>query len=382
LVSHGSSARLYRSDERCELIGATPLIERVRQEVAQAARTDAKVMITGESGSGKEVIARSIHENSRRCHRPMVPINCGAVVESVLESELFGHARGSFTGADRERVGHLERAHRGTVLLDEVGEMSARMQGALLRFLETGEVQRVGADRMSVAVDVRIISATNRDLGEAITRKEFREDLFYRLNVIHIQAPALRDRAADIPALLDHFAGLFSRKYGLPQPRFSADALAALQRHTWPGNVRELRNVVERVVIYSNEGEVTEARLPREILQPSPIASATTANPEPVAMSRRADELYTSLRTRRDSFWGAVYAPFMARDLTRSDVRSVVTRGLSETRGNYRALTPLFNMPEHDYKRFLNFLKKHNCHVAFQPFRTVHVDSPAAEHAA
>ncbi len=366
-MPQNSSARLYQTEEPLELIGSSPAIAAIAHDIALAARSDAKVLITGESGTGKEVIARLIHQRSRRAHRDLVTINCGAVAETVLESELFGHARGSFTGAERERIGHLERADRGTVFLDEIGEMSPRMQGALLRFLETGEVQRVGMDRSSTRVDVRVIAATNSDLSACIRRREFREDLFYRLNVFQIVAPALRDRRVDIPALVAYFASLFSRKHGLPIPRFSPAALSAMERYEWPGNVRELRNAIERLVIYSPQTEVTEHNLPVELRQPAGIEQKRRAADAIVVT--RADELFTRLKSRRESFWSAVYAPFMARDLTRSDIRQLVTRGLRETRGNYRSLVPFFNMPADDYKRFLNFLKKQGCHVAFQPFR-------------
>ena len=380
-MSHGSSSvHQDTPGDTLQLIGTSPAIRRVSEEIALAARCDAKVLITGESGTGKEVITRLIHAQSRRAHHELITLNCGAFVETVLESELFGHVRGSFTGADRERMGHLERAHRGTAFLDEIGEMSPRMQGALLRFLETGEIQRVGDDRPRTRVDVRVVAATNRDLAEAIDRKEFREDLFYRLNVVHIEAPALRDRREDIPALLAHFSDVFSRSHGAPRVTFSAAALSALQRHSWPGNVRELRNLVERLVIYTRNGEVTEAGLPEDFKRPAAEPSISTVSG--AAAVARTDALFTRLRVRRESFWSAVYAPYMSRDLTRNEVRQIVTRGLTETRGNYRALVPLFNMPNGDYKRFLNFLKKHSCHVAFQPFRLIGVDLAPAETAA
>jgi transcriptional regulator with PAS, ATPase and Fis domain len=192
-------------DTRAELIGRSAAIAALREEIRSAANTDAKVLITGESGTGKEVVAHLIHAASARRARPFVPINCAGIPESLLESELFGHERGSFTGAVRDKAGLFEIANHGTVLLDELGEMSLRMQGVLLRFLETGEVQRVGSDRVQARVDVRIIAATNRDLPDQIRNGNFRLDLYYRLNVIHLRTPALRERPEDVPALLDHF---------------------------------------------------------------------------------------------------------------------------------------------------------------------------------
>src|SRR6059058_6165571 len=190
-----------------ELIGASPQILALVEEIHRVARSDAKVLITGESGVGKELVARAVHTRSARSHRAFVPVNCAGLPETLLESELFGHVKGSFTGAYRDKPGKLEIADSGTVFLDEIGEMTLRMQGLLLRFLETGEIQKVGADRTGTRVDVRTIAATNRNLRDMIAQGQFREDLFYRLNVIHLMVPALRERREDIPALAEHFMG-------------------------------------------------------------------------------------------------------------------------------------------------------------------------------
>src|SRR4249919_3516905 len=193
-----------RQNSNIQIIGTSPAITELKAEIERVARSDAKVLITGESGSGKEVIARSINDSSARA-KVFVPVNCAGIPETLLESELFGHVKGSFTGAYRDKPGKLEMANRGTIFLDEIGEMTLRMQGLLLRFLETGEIQKVGAERGSRPLDVRVIAATNRNLRELVAQGQFREDLFYRLNVIHIVVPPLRERRDDIPLLIAHF---------------------------------------------------------------------------------------------------------------------------------------------------------------------------------
>jgi transcriptional regulator with PAS, ATPase and Fis domain len=349
-----------------DLIGASPAIAAVRQEIDYAARCDAKVLVTGESGVGKEVVARLIHAASDRRHYPLVTVNCAALTETLLETELFGHVRGSFTGAFRDRTGVLEQAHRGTVFMDEVGETTPRMQGLLLRFLETGEIQRVGSERTEARVNVRVIAATNRNLVDAVATKAFRDDLYYRLNVIQLHLPPLRDRLEDIAALLPYFLQNFSAQYAVPVPSLSPDAMAMLETYHWPGNVRELKNVAERLVVRSRNGSIGIEDLPMNLLRSEPPAAEA-----PALTRSRADALYERVVVARESFWSAVYAPFMSRDMTRDDLRGLVRKGLEQTGGNYRVLTELFNMPAGDYKRFLNFLRKHHCHVAFQQYRTI-----------
>src|SRR5688572_13109876 len=205
------------------LIGTSAAVVAVREEVDYASRCDAKVLITGESGVGKEIVARLIHAGSERRHNPMVMVNCAALTESLLETELFGHVRGSFTGAFRDRTGVLEQAHRGTVFMDEVGEMTPRMQGLLLRFLETGEIQRVGSEKTETRVNVRVIAATNRNLSDGVAAGTFREDLFYRLNVIQLHLPPLRERLEDVQALLANFLGMFAAQYQMPIPVVADD---------------------------------------------------------------------------------------------------------------------------------------------------------------
>ena len=354
------------SQDLLSLIGESAAIASVRKEIGYAARCDTKVLITGESGVGKEIVARLIHAASTRHMFPLVTVNCAALTETLLETELFGHVRGSFTGAFRDRTGALEQAHRGIVFMDEVGETSPRMQGLLLRFLETGEIQRVGADRMDARVNVRVIAATNRNLVEAVAAKSFREDLYYRLNVIQLHLPPLRDRKDDVPALLSHFLNHFAAHYSVANPRLSPDALALLCSYGWPGNVRELKNVAERLIVRSRDGTIDVPDLSLNLRRAEPEPTEV-----PPSGRRTADVLYERVVVSRESFWSAVYGPFMSRDITRDDLRSLVRKGLEQTSGNYRALTELFHMPAGDYKRFLNFLRKHHCQEAFQQFRTI-----------
>ena len=348
------------------LVGVGAAIRAVEEEIHHAARCDAKVLVTGESGVGKEIVARLIHERSNRNRGPLVTINCAGFPDTLLESELFGHVKGSFTDAHRDKRGWLEAAAGGTIFMDEVGEMSLRMQALLLRFLETGEIQRVGADRKLPPVDVRVITATHRRLLEHIADKTFREDLYYRLNVVHIEVPPLRDRREDIFVLLNHFLRIFSETHHMPVPEVSQEAVVHLTSYYWPGNVRELRNVAERLVLRCRDGRITVDMLPIEIVREQRQAAAP-AIVTPV--NTIASGLFDRMAKEGASFWSEVYEPFMARDLTRHDVRELVRLGLEHTRGNYKMLVACFNMPPEDYKKFLNFLRKYQCHVPFQRFR-------------
>ena len=231
-----------------ELVGSGPALNAVRRAVSQVGPTDATVLIHGETGTGKELVARSIHGASSRRAKPFIPINCAALVPSLLVSELFGHEMGSFTGASRRRLGKFEQATGGTLFLDEVSELAADAQAVLLRVLQERVVERVGGSE-SVPVDVRVIAATNRDLAADVQAGRFRADLFYRLNVFPIAIPALRDRPADIPDLATHFIHHFAALHGRSIPSIRPDALRALVAHDWPGNVRELQNVIERAII-------------------------------------------------------------------------------------------------------------------------------------
>ena len=350
-------------------IAESEAMKDLKQLAARASGGDAKVLVTGESGVGKDVIARFIHARSKRSPRPFIAVNCAAFSETLLESELFGHVKGSFTGAHRDKVGKLQQANRGTIFLDEVGEMSLRMQALLLRFLESGEIQSVGADGGGTHVDVRVISATNRDLPTLISAGQFREDLLYRIRVIHLQVPPLRARREDIRPLIDHTI----QKGGRPI-KISEEAMQALERYRWPGNVRQLQNMIEQLSWMSSKDVVSLDDLPGALRVPA------GAGILPARERRRqvADDLYHGLVTGVYSFWDHTYPLFMNRDITRHDLRELVRRGLATTCGNYRALVKLFRMPPKDYKRFLNFLAAHDCRVDFREFRTgnEHVPPP------
>jgi two-component system response regulator HydG len=243
------------------LVGQSPLFRATIDLVRQVAASNATVLIQGESGTGKELVARAIHELSPRNGGPFVAINCAAIPETILESELFGYERGAFTGANARKEGRFDRAHRGTLFLDEVAEMSPSVQAKILRVVQDGEFERLGGTA-GVKVDVRIVAATNRDLGKEVAASRFREDLFYRLNVVAITLPPLRDRLDDVPLLADHFLRKFAQKHSRTLAGLSREALAALQQYSWPGNVRELENTIERSVVLSRGGLIGLEDLP------------------------------------------------------------------------------------------------------------------------
>jgi DNA-binding NtrC family response regulator len=255
--------RLQQDVVGAELLGVGASMERLKTLVAKVARSDGRILITGENGTGKELVAAAIHAGSARAKGPFVKLNCGAVPKDLVESELFGHEKGAFTGAFAARKGRFELADGGTLLLDEVGDMPMPMQVKLLRVLQESAFERVGASR-SIEVDVRVLAATNRDLGAMVQDGSFREDLYYRLNVLTLHVPPLRERREDIPTLLSYF----TRKHSAHDLRFAPDAVAALQRHSYPGNVRELQNLVERLAILY-PGETIDAECVREILSMS-----------------------------------------------------------------------------------------------------------------
>jgi transcriptional regulator with PAS, ATPase and Fis domain len=360
------------------LIGTSQVTRQLESEINDAARSDAKVLLTGESGVGKEVVARLIHQQSRRRNVKLIALNCAAVPDSLLESELFGHVRGSFTGAYRDKPGLLELANSGTIFLDEIGETSLRMQALMLRFLENGEIWRIGADRVQATTDVRVIAATNRDLAERIEQREFRADLYYRLNVLHIKIPPLRERRDEIPLFLDHFLRAYSERHLSPIPELTAAARSALLAYDWPGNIRELKNVVERLIVRRHTGAIDESDLPAEVIGLSRQRVVVRQQGTPVVRSR-ADELYDKMVVEGESFWSAVHPLFTARDMTRDDMRAIVARGLTQTRGSYRLVLQLFNMPAEDYKAFLNFLRKHQCHLPFFQFRCLPAQTASVE---
>jgi transcriptional regulator with PAS, ATPase and Fis domain len=345
-------------------VGASGPLLTLDQQIHVAARSAAKVLITGESGVGKDVVARLLHERSGRTG-PFVSINCAGVPDALIESELFGHVRGSFTHAYRGTRGRLEEAQHGTIFLDEVGDMSLRMQGLLLRFLENGEVQQIGSVRPHAVRNVRVIAATHRDLPGRIAAGQFREDVYYRLNVIHLAIPPLRERPDDVGPLARYFLELFGVTSHLAPSVISEEALDALTQYHWPGNTRELRNVMERLVVRCRSGVISCGDLAAAMPGMQPILSTTPGR----GLRSTVDALYEHLMMG-DSFWTVVHAAFTSHDVTRGDVRALVARGLTQTGGSYKELASLFNVAVDDYPRFVGFLEQHDCNVASHTFRT------------
>ena len=254
--------RLDRIEGQPNLIGQSAAIEQVRRLIAKVAPTDSTVLILGETGTGKELVARAVHQQSLRAEMPLVPVNCGALPEHLIESELFGHRRGAFTGADEHRTGLLQVANGGTLFLDEIGELPKAMQAKMLRFLESGEVRRVGENDACIC-DVRVICATNRNLAEMVASGDFREDLWFRVNTFEIPVPPLRERVEDIPILARHLAARFAGSRGAADELFASEALEALMAHSWPGNVRELANVIEHAMILCDALPIQAEHLPQ-----------------------------------------------------------------------------------------------------------------------
>ena len=316
-VSKGLELRQLRQENRdlklameakYEIVGQSPVLRTVLEAVQRAAPTNATVMLLGESGVGKELVARTVHRNSGRAGQRFIQVNCAAIPEELIESELFGHEKGSFTGATEKQLGKFEQADRGTIFLDEVGDMSPKTQAKVLRVLQEQEVERIGSAR-TIKVDVRVIAATNKDLEEAIGRGEFREDLFFRLNVIPIVVPPLRERREDIPLLVQHFAKLTGEEHNLKPKRFDSRAIEALQRYRWRGNIRELRNTIERLMIMTPgdlvrvedlspelRGEQTPRSGPNQ-----PVATVTAVAPAPQPVSEVAPAAGGTLREFKEA---------------------------------------------------------------------------------
>jgi transcriptional regulator with GAF, ATPase, and Fis domain len=362
----GFASTTTHDDLDVPLIGESNAIRLLGEQIDRAARSDAKVLVTGETGSGKEVAVRLIHRRSARRDRSFVTLNCAGVPETLLESELFGHVRGAFTGAYRDKPGLLEVANGGTIFLDEIGEMSLRMQAVLLRFLQSGEIQRVGADRAHARVNVRMIAATNRDLRHEVAAGSFREDFYFRINVINISVPPLRDRLSDVPLLADF---LLNQQAAASRPQLSPEALAVLMRYAWPGNVRELRNLLERLAV-DREGQVVRPEdLPAHITS---AAEAAAAAPPPVhATLNIVHDCAARMLVHGESFWAVVATPFEEQRLSIDDVRRIVKLGLQRAEGSQRTLAALFNVPKADVARFLNFLQAYGCHLPPEGLRPV-----------
>jgi DNA-binding NtrC family response regulator len=359
----------HPSNSTSGVVCGSPQMRATLALATRAGARDSQVLITGESGVGKDVLARYLHASSPRAARPFIAVNCAGLAETLLESELFGHVRGSFTGAYRDKPGKLQMAHGGTIFLDEVGEMTPRMQALLLRFLESGEVQPVGGDTTNARVDARVVTATNRDLPKMAALGQFREDLMYRIRVVHLHVSPLRERRDDIRPLLEHFIAQLD-----PSLQLTPEAWSALEAYHWPGNVRELRNMVEQWSALGSARAIALEDLP---WRPAPAVA-----PAPIQIRDRrrgaAEALYQRITTESGCFWTDVVEKFIDRELTRQDVRSVIARGLDASGGSYRELLRLFRMEPQDYKRLLNFLVRHNCTVDFRAFRRRPDDVPRA----
>ena len=262
-------------DDELGMIGRSEPMQQVFKLIGQLANSDATVLITGESGTGKELVARAIYQNSPRSKQSFLAINCAAIPENLLESELFGHEKGSCTGANQTRIGKFEQCHNGTLFLDEIGDMSLPTQTKMLRVLQSGAFEKLGSNK-PVEVDVRVIAATNQRLEETVLDKKFREDLFYRLNVVRIQLPALRQRKDDVPLLVHYFLRQFSNLFGIPSKKINKDALEALNHYEWPGNVRELENVIQRAFVVTKSEIILLSDLPNEIISGKQMEARST----------------------------------------------------------------------------------------------------------
>lgn len=324
-----------------KLIGQSEVIQRLLLRIRAAAQMSGTVLIAGETGTGKELVARAIHEQGERNRGKFVAVDCGALPEDLVESELFGFRRGAFTTAVSDKPGLLEEAHCGTVFLDEIGNTSNRFQAKLLRVLQDKQVRRLG-DVIPRKLDLRVIAATNRDLTVMSKAGEFREDLFYRLSVFCIEVPPLRKRKEDIPLLVEHLLEMLGRK------PLSREAMVRLEGYSYPGNVRELENIVESAY-YTATGSTIEA---------DDIAFQSDGY-----IPERPEDFFI------ENFWESVARPYAERLITKRHLESVIRRGLEQSGGNYRKLVQLFKMPDTDYKRFMDFLRRHHCNVDFRQYR-------------
>ena len=321
------------------MIGQSSAMQTLREKVRAAARVAGSVLVTGESGTGKELVARSIHEYSERRGGRFVAVDCGALPDDLIESELFGHKRGAFTSAVADKAGLFEEANGGTLFLDEIANTSRRFQAKLLRVLQDRQLRRVG-DVVMRKLDLRVIAATNCELMTMVRTGDFREDLYYRLSVFPIQVPPLRRRIEDVPLLVDHM--LRGRK------SISRDAIEKLAGYGFPGNIRELENIVEAAVC---------------------LALADRIEAEHIVLPQENPNGWPSQDVILGNFWDHVARPYCERLITRAQVQHLVRQGLERTRGSYKKMLPLFRIPDSDYKRFMDFLRRHNCHLDFRTFR-------------
>jgi two-component system nitrogen regulation response regulator GlnG len=320
---------LESEDYALGIVGRSEGMQAVFKTIGQLAASDATVLITGESGTGKELVARAIYHHSRRSDRPFLAINCAAIPESLLESELFGHEKGAFTGAATQRIGKFEQCHQGTLFLDEIGDMVPATQTKILRVLQSGTFERVGSNQ-PIKVDVRILAATNRPLEQAVASRQFREDLFYRLNVVRVHIPALRERKVDIPLLVNYFLHKYAQLLGTKPKSISAELIQHLQAHHWPGNVRELKNVIQRAIVTAPGDVILPALLPLD--GPVPWTASVPAPavvPPPGETSASPDDL--SDLARRLFEWAGRQKDLR---ILPAVERELVMRALLETQGN------------------------------------------------
>ncbi|MBI4324528.1 MAG: sigma-54-dependent Fis family transcriptional regulator [Chloroflexi bacterium] len=322
---------LESEDYDLGIVGRSDAMQNVFKLIGQLAASDATALITGESGTGKELVARAIYHHSQRSAQPFIAINCAAIPENLLESELFGHEKGAFTGAAGQRIGKFEQCHRGTIFLDEIGDMSLATQTKILRVLQSGTFERVGGNQ-PLQVDVRIIAATNKPLEQAVAAREFREDLYYRLNVVRIQIPPLRERRGDIRLLVNYFLKKFAQNQNKPPKSISPEVIAALEQYGWPGNVRELENVMQRAMVMAKGDAILPADLPAEMISAA-LSSAAAPAPDGVPASAAPAALPTDLASlsrllfqwaRRQSQLKVI--PAVEREL--------IINALAETKGN------------------------------------------------
>ncbi len=321
----GENARLREAaGSRYRMVGSSPALQQVRDLVAKVGPTAARVLITGENGTGKELVARALHEASPRRDLAFVEVNCAAIPSELIESELFGHMKGSFTGAFADRAGKFEQADGGTLFLDEVGDMSLPAQAKLLRVLQEGVVTRIGGAK-SIQVDVRVLAATNKDLESEIAEGRFREDLLYRLNVVPIEVPALRERLEDVPALVDHFAEQLAASAGVPGKRFDEDAVRRLQARPWPGNIRELRNAIERALILAPGKVVTAGDIDRLLPASDGVPGGVAGGAQTFEGFKQEAEKSVLIQKLREHDWN-VSEPARALKMPRSNLYKKIER--------------------------------------------------------
>jgi two-component system nitrogen regulation response regulator NtrX len=328
-----------KAEKRYELVGSHPLMKKLWAEIQKTAPTNATVLIYGESGTGKELVARAIHAHSLRAREPFIQVNCAAIPEELIESELFGHEKGSFTGATERKTGKFEQADGGTIFLDEIGDMSLKTQSKVLRVLEEGEVQKVGSNRIS-RVDVRVIAATNKDLRQEMARGAFRDDLFFRLNVVPIVSPPLRDKKEDIPLLVDYFCRAYAEENNFRPKTFTPEALQALMRSPWKGNVRELRNVVERLLILTESDTIGLGDLPEAVRGRGALALPDAARVKTLKDFREAAEKSFILLKLKENNWN-ISRTARAIDTPRSNLYKKLSQfGIKITAGVDEAVAP------------------------------------------